>query len=151
MAPKRTTQSVEDDSPDPVDVHVGKRLRARRNLVGISQDKLAESTGITFQQIQKYELAKNRVSASRLKQFADILGVKVQYFFDDYLGQGIPAHGLSDNAQEGFDHGEDLMKTKETIDLVKTYYAIPDPKLRKDVMKFMKQLALKVGKDDAGE
>lgn len=150
MAKKRTPKTADlDENPDPVDIHVGKRLRQLRHLVGVSQEKLAEATGITFQQIQKYELAKNRVSASRLQQFANILGVKVQYFFDELTGDKnwTPAQGLSDNEQDAFAH-DNVMKSKETLDLVRTYYAITDPMLRKDVMKFMKQLAKKLDRDD---
>src|SRR5215218_2507152 len=69
--------------PDPVDVHVGARIRTRRLLLGINQETLANALGLTFQQVQKYEGGANRVSASRLAQMAEVLGVSVSYFFDD--------------------------------------------------------------------
>jgi transcriptional regulator with XRE-family HTH domain len=72
-----------DNAPDPVDVHVGQRLRLRRSIMGVSQTQLAERVGLTFQAIQKYERGENRISASRLYQFAQILGVPVAYFFDE--------------------------------------------------------------------
>src|SRR4051812_16255430 len=73
-------------TPDPVDVHVGQRLRVRRSLMGLSQEKLAESIGLTFQQIQKYERGMNRISAGRLYQFSKILDVPVTYFYDQITG-----------------------------------------------------------------
>ena len=71
------------NGPDPIDVHVGSRLRMRRNMLGMSQEKLGEAVGLTFQQIQKYERGANRVGASRLYQFARVLDVPVSFFYDD--------------------------------------------------------------------
>lgn len=154
MAKKQTTKQTDlEHSPDPIDVHVGKRLRQLRHLVGVSQEKLAAETGITFQQVQKYELARNRISASRLQQFADILGVKAQYFFDDMQAKAHAkswapaAQGLSDNEQSPFSH-DDVMNSKETMELIRAYYAVTDPALRKNVIKFMKQLAKNLAADE---
>ena len=100
----------------PVDSHVGKRIRHRRWLVGMTQQQLAEKVGIKFQQIQKYETGANRVSASRLWDIADSLEVPVSFFFE----------GLDGNAECGTSLPADLMGDKEALDLVRSYYAIPE-------------------------
>ena len=79
----------------PVDIHVGARLRERRNLVGLSQSKLSESVGLTFQQIQKYERGTNRISSSRLYEFAKVLAVPVSYFFDEMPSKALSGRPLS--------------------------------------------------------
>ena len=140
--------SVEGDTPNPVDVFVGQRLKSRRNLIGITQENLAEASGITFQQVQKYEKGRNRLSASRLFQFARVLDVPVAYFFEGFAAPdsqiGLQG-GFADNDQEAFlgeaDENDDVMSHKETIDLVRTYYTITDEKLRKDFLKMLKQMA----------
>lgn len=108
-----------------VDVHVGKRIRQRRWLTGMTQQKLAELVGIKFQQIQKYETGANRVSASRLWDIADALGVPVSFFFeglkDEEVPEGAPMDGLP----------ADLMADKEAMELVRSYYAIPENQRRR--------------------
>lgn len=143
--PRRS--SVEGDAPNPVDVHVGFRLRTRRSILGITQENLAEAAGITFQQVQKYEKGKNRLSASRLFQFARVLDVPVSFFFEGFSAPdtqiGLQA-GFADNEQEPFSEAADepdLMDRKETIDLVRTYYQITDERLRKDFLKMLRQFA----------
>lgn len=108
-----------------VDVHVGKRIRQRRWLIGMTQQKLAELVGIKFQQIQKYETGANRVSASRLWDIADALDVKVSFFFE-----GLRAEA-SDLSHEENAVPEDLMGAKEAMDLVRSYYAIPENQRRR--------------------
>lgn len=108
----------------PVDVHVGKRVRHRRWLTGKTQQQLAEQVGIKFQQIQKYETGANRVSASRLWDIADALGVPVSFFFD----------GLEEEHKEVAEKSmlpADLMGDKEALDLVRSYYAIPENQRRR--------------------
>lgn len=108
----------------PVDVHVGKRIRHRRWLVGITQQQLAEAVGIKFQQIQKYETGMNRVSASRLWDIAEALSVPVSFFFE----------GLGDEAAElddGRELPKDILKDKEALELVRSYYAIPETQRRR--------------------
>lgn len=111
----------------PVDVHVGKRIRHRRWLVGMTQQQLAEQVGIKFQQIQKYETGANRVSASRLWDISEALDVPVSFFFE-----GLDAEAKA-SAAEG--RGEavpaDLMGDKEALDLVRSYYAIPENQRRR--------------------
>lgn len=106
----------------PVDVHVGKRVRHRRWMVGMTQQQLAEKVGIKFQQIQKYETGMNRVSASRLWDIADALGVPVSFFFEGYQD----ADGTA--ARSGAD---DLLADKEALELVRSYYAIPEEQRRR--------------------
>ena len=105
----------------PVDVHVGKRIRHRRWMVGMTQQQLAEQVGIKFQQIQKYETGMNRVSASRLWDIADALSVPVSFFFE----------GLSDDskASENTLPG-DILADREALELVRSYYAIPENQRR---------------------
>ncbi|MCA0016647.1 helix-turn-helix domain-containing protein, partial [Mesorhizobium sp. B264B1A] len=92
--------------PNPIDIHVGSRIRLRRNMLGMSQEKLGENLGITFQQIQKYEKGTNRVGASRLQAIASILGVPVAFFFEDAPGQESPAgRGLAGEGWLGFGGG----------------------------------------------
>lgn len=133
-------------TPSDIDVHVGQRIRVKRSLMGISQEKLAEAVGITFQQIQKYERGTNRVSAGRLYEVSKILQVPVSYFFEQITdnSQTPPIQaGLSDNEQDGFASEQDVMMNKETLELVRTYYSIESPELRKDLMKFVKSMANK--------
>lgn len=103
----------------PVDVYVGKRIRHRRWMNGTSQQHLAENVGIKFQQIQKYETGANRVSASRLWDIAKVLGVPISYFFEGYDTQ--PAEDApSSNVRS------DILADKETLELLRSYYAIPE-------------------------
>jgi len=107
----------------PVDVHVGKRIRHRRWLVGMTQQQLAEQVGIKFQQIQKYETGANRVSASRLWDISRALQVSISFFFE----------GIEDQV-EGADAKEaptDIMADKEALDLIRSYYAIPESQRRR--------------------
>jgi transcriptional regulator with XRE-family HTH domain len=107
-----------------VDVHVGKRVRHRRWLIGMTQQQLAQQVGIKFQQIQKYEAGANRISASRLWDIADALDVPVSFFFE----------GLEEGQKEKSDKSAlpaDLMGDKEALDLVRSYYAIPENQRRR--------------------
>ena len=107
----------------PVDVHVGKRIRHRRWLVGMTQQQLAEQVGIKFQQIQKYETGANRVSASRLWDISEALDVPVSFFFEGLDAEARTAHGDAVPA--------DLLGDKEALDLVRSYYAIPENQRRR--------------------
>ncbi|APX21365.1 MAG: XRE family transcriptional regulator [Rhodobacteraceae bacterium] len=113
----------------PVDVHVGKRIRHRRWLVGMTQQQLAERVGIKFQQIQKYETGANRVSASRLWDIADALEVPVSFFFE-----GIESEAEQEAAQASAVAAAmpaDILGDKEALDLVRSYYAIPENQRRR--------------------
>ncbi len=126
-----------------IDKHVGIQLRQRRALMGLSQERLAEQVGITFQQIQKYENGANRVSASRLYEFSKVLEIPVTFFFDNYetaLG-GATSYGFAENEQSVLEGPDDVMKRKETLELIRVYYSIENPKLRKDLFKLVKSMA----------
>ena len=107
----------------PVDVHVGKRIRHRRWMVGITQQQLADSVGIKFQQIQKYETGMNRVSASRLWDIAEALSVPVSYFFDGLAGAA--------SSEAATTIPGDILADKEALELVRSYYAIPENQRRR--------------------
>ncbi|MCB1398210.1 MAG: helix-turn-helix transcriptional regulator [Rhodobacter sp.] len=100
----------------PVDVHVGKRIRHRRWMVGMTQQQLADSVGIKFQQIQKYETGMNRVSASRLWDIARTLGVSISFFFEGLAGD----NGAEPTVET------DILANKEAMELVRAYYSIPE-------------------------
>ena len=108
--------------PNPIDVHVGKRVRMRRLFLGMNQETLANALGLTFQQVQKYEGGANRVSASRLSEMAKILGVPISFFYGDLQGDA-PQTAEQQESRE-------RMERPETIELVRLYYAISDPDLR---------------------
>ncbi len=105
----------------PVDAHVGKRIRHRRWMLGMTQQQLADAVGIKFQQIQKYETGMNRVSASRLWNIAETLGVGISFFFE----------GIDDASEAGSAANTDIMADKEALELVRTYYAIPETQRRR--------------------
>lgn len=132
------------DNPNPVDIHVGSRLRMRRSMMGMSQEALGDSVGLTFQQVQKYERGANRVSASRLYQFSKILDVPVSYFFERYgegdKKSGILNYGLADNEQEQI-LNDDLLMERETHELLRAYYSIKDEKKRRDLLNIVRTMA----------
>lgn len=127
--------------PDPVDIHVGQRLRVRRSLLGMSQEKLGKSIDITFQQIQKYEQGMNRISAGRLYKISKILQVPITYFFDNVpSNDSVKGYALSDNDQEGF-IDDRIMQDKETLELVRAFASIKDPEVRKSALRLLKSIA----------
>lgn len=124
-------------SANPIDIHVGKRLRLRRSILGLSQEKLAEELGITFQQVQKYEKGINRVSASRLYEVGRVLTVPVNFFFDE-LGDATSQLGLAENNE---DFQSEDVKSRESMSLLRAYYKISDAKVRKKALELIKSLA----------
>jgi transcriptional regulator with XRE-family HTH domain len=131
------------DKPNPIDVHVGARLRLRRTLLGMSQEKLGEAIGLTFQQVQKYERGANRVGASRLYDLSRVLDVPVSFFFDDInpetaaAARGEPSEG--DSTPQRYE--PDPMMRRETLELVRAYYRIPDPQIRRRLFDLTKAIA----------
>jgi transcriptional regulator with XRE-family HTH domain len=129
--------------PNPIDVHVGTRIRMRRMLVGMSQEKLGERLGLTFQQVQKYEKGTNRVSASRLFHVAQVLGVTVQYFYED-----LP-EGAESGAVEGFaESGEqavitNFLNSAEGLQLNRAFHQITDSDVRRRVVELVKSISSK--------
>jgi transcriptional regulator with XRE-family HTH domain len=120
--------------PNPIDVHVGKRIRMRRLLLGMNQETLANALGLTFQQVQKYEGGANRVSASRLSAMADILDVPISFFFGD-----LQTDDSKSTAQER--EWRERMERPETIELIRLYYAIPDSQVRQHFLDLVKAVA----------
>ncbi len=137
--------SDREGRPSPIDVHVGSRIRLRRTLMGMSQERLGEALGLTFQQVQKYERGVNRVGASRLFDLSRVLDVPISFFFDDMPdslagqvgGTSRRGSGLSET-QEGF--GDDTLNRRETLELVRAYYRITDPSIRKRVFELIKSM-----------
>jgi transcriptional regulator with XRE-family HTH domain len=137
--------------PNPIDVHVGKRLRLRRTLLGMSQERLGELLGLTFQQVQKYERGVNRIGSSRLFELGQILDVPISFFFDDLpeavtgAGGAISGYAAPGLAEErvAFDHEDDSLPLdkRETLELVRAYYRIGDPAVRKRLFELAKALA----------
>jgi len=132
--------------PSPIDVHVGTRIRLRRTLLGMSQERLGEALGLTFQQVQKYERGVNRVGASRLFDLSRVLDVPISFFFDDMpdnLATSFGGHpsrrpaGLTD-APDGFP--DDTLNRRETLELVRAYYRITDPNVRKRMFDLIKSM-----------
>lgn len=124
--------------PHPVDVHVGKRLRSRRTILGMSQEEIGDAVGITFQQVQKYERGLNRIGSSRLYEFACLLGVSVSYFFEDFQEEPTKIETL---AEEGGAFEYEQFNNKEVLTLVRSYYAIKDMKVRKKILSLVKTLS----------
>ncbi len=126
--------------PNPIDVHVGSRIRLRRNMIGMSQEKLGELLGITFQQIQKYEKGSNRVGASRLQAIASTLTVPVSFFFEDAPGQeGAPPGGFAEDASANF--VVDFVSSAEGLQLNRAFVRIADPKVRRKIIDLVRTLA----------
>jgi transcriptional regulator with XRE-family HTH domain len=133
--------------PNPIDVHVGRRLRLRRTLLGMSQERLGELLGLTFQQVQKYERGANRIGSSRLFELGQILDVPVSFFFDDLPAAvggapgGYAMPGLAEDSS-AFDHEDDglPLDKRETLELVRAYYRIGDPAVRKRLFELAKAL-----------
>jgi transcriptional regulator with XRE-family HTH domain len=122
--------------PNPVDRHVGLRLRKRRQEVGISQERLAESIGLTFQQVQKYERAANRVSASKLWEMSRALSTSIGYFYDG-LGEGVEPPG-SNLPREAM---QDFLMTPEGIELAAVFPKVPRGRLRRKILDLIRAMA----------
>jgi len=148
---KMKRPALRSENPDPIDVHVGSRVRVRRNLIGLSQEQLGKALGLTFQQVQKYERGTNRMGSSRLFQIAQILSVPINYFFEE-----MPAGLLSTSLQPGFADNEqapiddapasnqnngDILHRRETLELVRAYYRIQDAKQRRKVYELIRSMA----------
>ena len=137
-----------DPRPSPIDAHVGSRIRLRRTLRGMSQERLGEALGLTFQQVQKYEWGVNRVGASRLFDLSRVLDVSISFFFDDMPEQVASLHGThqTTRAAGGFAEAQDAygaddsMSRRETQELACAYYRITDPAIRKRVFDLIKSM-----------
>lgn len=127
--------------PNPVDAHVGSRVRLRRMLLGMSQERLGESMGLTFQQVQKYEKGVNRIGASRLFQISKILDVPVQFFFEEapYAGDASKAPGMAESDSEAFIL--EFLNSREGLELNRAFVKISDAKVRKSVVDLVRALS----------
>jgi transcriptional regulator with XRE-family HTH domain len=132
-------------APNPIDVHVGARMRLRRTLLGLSQERLGDMIGLTFQQVQKYERGANRVSCSRLFDLSRSLEVPVSYFFDDMAAEvsnlSPVQMGREPPAEEPAPAEADPRLRRETLELVRNYYSITDPDVRRRIYDLAKALS----------
>ena len=131
--------------PNPVDIHVGSRVRFRRMLLGMSQERLGEQLGLTFQQVQKYEKGVNRIGASRLFELSRVLGVSVSFFYEEAPGH-IPTapemgalHGFAEMPAESY--ASDFLSSREGLELNKAFARISDPKVRRTIVDLVRSLA----------
>ena len=133
-------------APNPVDKYVGSRVRMRRIMLGMSQEKLGEALGLTFQQVQKYEKGTNRVGASRLQQISEILQVPVSFLFDGGpSGVGQYRHGFSEGSSPAY--VSDFLATSEGLALTRAFTRIADAKMRRSIVDLVEQVAAREGPD----
>ncbi len=128
-------------TPNPIDKHVGSRVRMRRMMLGMSQEKLGDALALTFQQVQKYEKGTNRIGASRLQQISQILQVPVAFFFEGapILPEGAVSTGLQEAPSPAY--VSDFLATSDGLSLTKAFMRIPDPKLRRRIVDLVQQIA----------
>lgn len=137
-------EGEKDGRSSPIDVHVGVRIRLRRTLLAMSQGRLGDALGLTFQQVQKYERGVNRVSASRLFDLSRVLDVPISFFFDD-MPETLAANSAASQGSVGSSDvqslfGHDTMSRQETLELVRAYYRVSDPAQRRKLFEFIKSL-----------
>lgn len=143
---------TEEGDPNPIDRHVGNKMRQRRTLLGMSQEKLGEELGLTFQQVQKYERGANRISASRLFDLSRVLDVPVGWFFEDMTEEVAAASpaALAAGARAPADVSEgDTLAKRETLELVRAYYRITNQSARQCLLELTK--AASAGQEDEDE
>ena len=134
-----TGKPMTKKSPNPIDRHVGSRVRMRRMMVSMSQEKLGESLGITFQQIQKYEKGTNRIGASRLQHISNVLGVPVSFFFEGAPTGGATPGGFAEDASPAY--VSDFLATSEGLALTRAFTRIADPKIRRRIVDLVEAIA----------
>jgi transcriptional regulator with XRE-family HTH domain len=148
MASETFGEEATDDAPrgsrraNPMDVHVGTRVRLRRMLLGMSQEKLGEHLGLTFQQVQKYEKGVNRIGASRLFDLAKVLGVPVQFFYDEapnLIQSSAAAPGFAEQPDESY--VVEFLGTREGLELNKAFARVADPRVRRSIVDLVRALA----------
>jgi transcriptional regulator with XRE-family HTH domain len=127
------------DEANPIDVHVGKRVRMRRMMIAMSQEKLGGALGLSFQQVQKYEKGTNRISASRLQQISLVLQVPVPFFFEGAPHARRQHHAQSDTPSPQY--VSDYLASSDGLNLTKAFMQIPNPKLRRSIVRLVEQLA----------
>lgn len=133
--------------PNPIDIHVGSRVRLRRTMMSMSQEKLGDALGITFQQIQKYEKGTNRIGASRMQQISAALKVPVAFFFEDApTHSGTPATGMSEASSTSY--VVDFLSSPEGIQLNRAFVRIRNPAIRRKIVDMVKTLADEIGVEE---
>jgi len=132
-------------APNPVDKYVGSRVRMRRIMLGMSQEKLGEALGLTFQQVQKYEKGTNRVGASRIQQISEILQVPVSFLFEGGPSGTISGEGFSEGTSPAY--VSDFLATSEGLALTRAFTRITDAKLRRSIVDMVEQIAAREGPD----
>ena len=130
---------VATKSPNPVDKHVGNRVRMRRLMLGISQQKLGDALGVSFQQVQKYENGANRIGASRLQRISDILEVPAAFFFEGAPNLHRATHGVKEAPSPAY--LSDFLATSEGLSLTKAFVRIKEPKLRRRIVHLVEAIA----------
>lgn len=151
--PTKRTHIAESGGPrqsDPIDHHVGSRVRKRRIILGLSQERLSAQLGLAFQQLQKYESGRNRIGASRLYEISRLLGVPIEYFYDEMPGK-LPdplrpdlqnhEHGRTERLKQCSAQVDDQPLTREMLALIRAYYNIPAPAIRKKMLGLINSLA----------
>ena len=146
--PSRARRSVKKQpsarGPNPIDIHVGARVRLRRHLLGLTLQTLAKAVGVTYQQLQKYERGVNRIGAGRLFNLSHVLDVPVSFYFEDLspaaagAGRKRRARGFSEAPVAALD--SDVLNKRETGELIRAYYRVKDPRVRKRVLDLIKAL-----------
>jgi transcriptional regulator with XRE-family HTH domain len=132
-------------APNPVDKYVGSRVRMRRIMLGMSQEKLGEALGLTFQQVQKYEKGTNRVGASRIQQISEILQVPVSFLFDGGPSGTVNADGFSEASSPAYI--SDFLATSEGLALTRAFTRITDARLRRSIVEMVEQIAAREAPD----
>jgi transcriptional regulator with XRE-family HTH domain len=132
-------------APNPVDKYVGSRVRMRRIMLGMSQEKLGEALGLTFQQVQKYEKGTNRVGASRIQQISEILQVPVSFLFEGGPSGTAGGDNFGENASPSYI--SDFLATSEGLALTRAFTRIPDGKLRRSIVDMVENIAAREGPD----
>jgi transcriptional regulator with XRE-family HTH domain len=146
MRGKKEGRGERESHPSPIDIHVGARIRLQRAHLGMSQERLGEAIGLSFQQVQKYEGGVSRVDASRLFDLSRVLNVPVSFFFSDLPDALAAAPGAQSSrpvagfteAQDGF--GNDMLDRQEALELARAYYRITDASLRKRVLEMIRAM-----------
>lgn len=134
----RGANTLKPKQPNPTDAHVGSRIKLRRKLLGVSQERLGESLGVTFQQVQKYESGTNRVGASRLQMLANVLNVPISYFFED--SPGSECSSIDNVGVLSVDHMQTFMASTEGLQLNQRFLRIKDARVRRSILELLKSL-----------
>ena len=151
MAKSKSRHGRGTGIPSPIDVHVGARVRRRRTLLGMTQTNLSDAIGVSYQQMQTYELGMNRIAASRLLDLSRLLEVPIQHFFDDMpaaVAAISPANKKRGRAKKLPSYEPDPMAKRETLELVRAYYKITDPEIRKPLLALTKTLGAAASRSD---